>query len=122
MLPACRAARGSATDPLEVWGGATFDVCLRFLHEDPWERLRELKRKRMPRTPLQMLLRATRRCAGSTWRWPAARSSPSSARTDASAQQEILEGFRKQTAGDVRVLGNPGHAGPDWRARVGVVL
>lgn len=41
---------------LEVWGGATFDVCLRFLNEDPWERLRELK-KRITRTPLQMLLR-----------------------------------------------------------------
>ena len=36
---------------------------------------------------------------------------------------EILEGFRKRTAGDVRVLGtDPGHAGPDWRARIGVVL
>ncbi|MCL6610973.1 MAG: acetyl-CoA carboxylase biotin carboxyl carrier protein [Peptococcaceae bacterium] len=41
---------------MEVWGGATFDVCLRFLGEDPWERLRELKR-RIKRTPLQMLLR-----------------------------------------------------------------
>jgi pyruvate carboxylase subunit B len=41
---------------LEVWGGATFDTCLRFLKEDPWERLRALKRV-MPRTRLQMLLR-----------------------------------------------------------------
>ncbi|TAK33701.1 MAG: oxaloacetate decarboxylase subunit alpha [Chloroflexota bacterium] len=41
---------------LEVWGGATFDVCIRFLNEDPWDRLRQLK-KRMQRTPLQMLLR-----------------------------------------------------------------
>ncbi|MGO0122724.1 acetyl-CoA carboxylase biotin carboxyl carrier protein [Desulfothermobacter acidiphilus] len=41
---------------LEMWGGATFDVCLRYLYEDPWERLRELK-KRVKRTPLQMLLR-----------------------------------------------------------------
>ncbi|MFC1926497.1 pyruvate carboxylase subunit B [Chloroflexota bacterium] len=41
---------------LEVWGGATFDVCTRFLNEDPWERLRLLK-KLAPRTPLQMLLR-----------------------------------------------------------------
>ncbi len=41
---------------LEVWGGATFDTCLRFLREDPWERLRALKRV-MPRTRLQMLLR-----------------------------------------------------------------
>lgn len=41
---------------VEVWGGATFDTCLRYLNEDPWERLRTL-RKRMPRTKLQMLLR-----------------------------------------------------------------
>lgn len=41
---------------LEVWGGATFDSCLRFLREDPWERLRKLK-KHIKKTPLQMLLR-----------------------------------------------------------------
>ena len=41
---------------MEVWGGATFDVCLRFLREDPWERLRQIKAK-AKRTPLQMLLR-----------------------------------------------------------------
>ncbi len=41
---------------LEVWGGATFDSCLRFLHEDPWERLR-LIRKAAPNSKLQMLLR-----------------------------------------------------------------
>ncbi len=40
----------------EVWGGATFDVCLRYLHEDPWERLRKI-RAAMPNTKLQMLLR-----------------------------------------------------------------
>ena len=40
----------------EVWGGATFDVCLRFLGEDPWERLRKIREK-MPDTKLQMLLR-----------------------------------------------------------------
>ena len=40
----------------EVWGGATFDVCLRFLNEDPWERLRKI-REGMPNTKLQMLLR-----------------------------------------------------------------
>ena len=40
----------------EVWGGATFDVCLRFLNEDPWERLRKI-RAAMPNTRLQMLLR-----------------------------------------------------------------
>lgn len=41
---------------LEVWGGATFDSCLRYLNEDPWERLRAL-RKAIPNTKLQMLLR-----------------------------------------------------------------
>jgi oxaloacetate decarboxylase alpha subunit len=41
---------------LECWGGATFDSCIRFLGEDPWERLRTLK-KALPKTPLQMLLR-----------------------------------------------------------------
>ncbi|MEG1859724.1 MAG: pyruvate carboxylase subunit B, partial [Christensenellaceae bacterium] len=41
---------------IECWGGATFDSCLRFLNEDPWERLRRLK-KAMPKTKLQMLLR-----------------------------------------------------------------
>ena len=41
---------------LEAWGGATFDACLRFLNEDPWERLRILK-KHLPKTPIQMLLR-----------------------------------------------------------------
>ncbi len=41
---------------VECWGGATFDVCLRFLNEDPWERLRKIK-ARMPNTKLQMLLR-----------------------------------------------------------------
>lgn len=42
----------------EVWGGATFDVCLRFLHEDPWERL-ALLRKAIPNTLLQMLIRGS---------------------------------------------------------------
>ena len=41
---------------LEAWGGATFDACLRFLDEDPWERLRTLK-KHLQKTPIQMLLR-----------------------------------------------------------------
>ena len=40
----------------ECWGGATFDVCLRYLNEDPWERLRQIRAK-MPNTKLQMLLR-----------------------------------------------------------------
>ena len=41
---------------VECWGGATFDVCLRFLNEDPWERLRKIRQK-LPNTKLQMLLR-----------------------------------------------------------------
>ena len=41
---------------VECWGGATFDACMRFLNEDPWERLRTLK-KHLPKTPIQMLLR-----------------------------------------------------------------
>lgn len=46
------------TFSMEVWGGATFDVCLRFLHEDPWKRLAEL-RSAMPNILLQMLLRGS---------------------------------------------------------------
>ncbi|MCI4353086.1 MAG: pyruvate carboxylase subunit B [Thermoplasmata archaeon] len=56
MLPAAERLDAVGYRSLEVWGGATFDVCLRFLHEDPWERLRALKR-RIRKTPLQMLLR-----------------------------------------------------------------
>ena len=41
---------------LEAWGGATFDSCIRFLNEDPWERLRKLHAK-LPNTPIMMLLR-----------------------------------------------------------------
>jgi pyruvate carboxylase subunit B len=56
MLPAAERLDAVGYRSVEMWGGATFDVCLRFLHEDPWERLRSLKRA-MPRTPFQMLLR-----------------------------------------------------------------
>ncbi len=56
MLPAAERLDAIGYRSLEVWGGATFDVCLRFLREDPWERLATLKRG-LPRTPLQMLLR-----------------------------------------------------------------
>lgn len=56
MLPAAERLDAVGYRSLEVWGGATFDVCLRFLREDPWERLQSLKRA-MPNTPLQMLLR-----------------------------------------------------------------
>ncbi|OGI48178.1 MAG: oxaloacetate decarboxylase subunit alpha [Candidatus Muproteobacteria bacterium RBG_16_65_34] len=56
MLPICGKLDQAGFWSLEAWGGATFDACLRFLKEDPWERLRKLK-KALPRTPLQMLLR-----------------------------------------------------------------
>jgi len=56
MLPIIEKLNQVGYHSLEVWGGATFDVCLRFLDEDPWERLRLLK-KHTPDTPLQMLLR-----------------------------------------------------------------
>ena len=56
MLPACEMLDEMGYWSLECWGGATFDVCMRFLGEDPWKRLDELK-KHMPKTKLQMLLR-----------------------------------------------------------------
>ncbi|MDO5326005.1 MAG: oxaloacetate decarboxylase subunit alpha [Clostridia bacterium] len=56
MLPACEKLDKVGYFSLECWGGATFDSCLRFLNEDPWERLRTL-RKALPNTKLQMLLR-----------------------------------------------------------------
>jgi oxaloacetate decarboxylase alpha subunit len=56
MLPLCSMLDDIGYWSLEVWGGATFDTAMRFLGEDPWERLRTLK-KAMPKTPFQMLLR-----------------------------------------------------------------
>ncbi len=56
MLPACDVLDKAGYYSLECWGGATFDACLRFLNEDPWERLRQLK-KALPNTRLQMLFR-----------------------------------------------------------------
>jgi pyruvate carboxylase subunit B len=56
MLPACEQLDRIGYWSLEVWGGATFDACLRYLHEDPWERLQRL-RDALPNTRLQMLLR-----------------------------------------------------------------
>jgi oxaloacetate decarboxylase alpha subunit len=56
MLPAAPLLDKIGYYALEVWGGATFDSCLRFLNEDPWERLRKL-REALPNTKLQMLLR-----------------------------------------------------------------
>ncbi len=56
MLPIVEEIDSVGYHSVEVWGGATFDTPIRFLREDPWERLRELK-KRFKKTPLQMLLR-----------------------------------------------------------------
>ena len=56
ILPICEKPDRVGYWSAEVWGGATFDACIRYLGEDPWERLR-LIRKAMPNTPLQMLLR-----------------------------------------------------------------
>ena len=56
MIPISPEMDEAGFHSVEVWGGATFDTALRFLREDPWERLRELK-KRFKKTPLQMLLR-----------------------------------------------------------------
>jgi methylmalonyl-CoA carboxyltransferase 5S subunit len=56
MLPACEDIDNAGYWSVECWGGATFDACIRFLNEDPWERLRTF-RKLMPKSRLQMLLR-----------------------------------------------------------------
>lgn len=56
MLPICSKMDEVGFWAMEVWGGATFDACLRFLKEDPWARLRQL-RKALPNTQLSMLLR-----------------------------------------------------------------
>ena len=56
MLPACEILDSIGYYSLECWGGATFDSCMRFLNEDPWERLRKLKAA-LPNTKLQMLFR-----------------------------------------------------------------
>ena len=56
MIPALEILDSIGYYSLECWGGATYDSCLRFLGEDPWDRLRTL-RKRLPNTKLQMLLR-----------------------------------------------------------------
>lgn len=56
MLPILERMDTAGYHAVECWGGATFDASIRFLNEDPWDRLREIK-KRMTNTPLQMLLR-----------------------------------------------------------------
>jgi oxaloacetate decarboxylase alpha subunit len=62
MLPIAEKMDAVGFFSLEAWGGATFDTCIRFLNEDPWERARQLKKK-IPNTPLQMLLRG-QNCVG----------------------------------------------------------
>ncbi len=56
MVPVCEDLDNAGYWSLECWGGATYDSCIRFLNEDPWERLRTF-RKLLPKTQLQMLLR-----------------------------------------------------------------
>ena len=56
MLPVAEKLDQVGYHSVEMWGGATFDSCMRYLNEDPWERVRKLKEK-MPNTPFQMLLR-----------------------------------------------------------------
>ncbi|GAB6055170.1 sodium-extruding oxaloacetate decarboxylase subunit alpha [Methanobacterium alkalithermotolerans] len=56
MLPIAEEMDNAGFYSLEAWGGATFDTCIRYLNEDPWERLRSLK-EHVKKTPLQMLLR-----------------------------------------------------------------
>ncbi len=56
MIPVLEQLDEAGYHALEAWGGATFDSCLRFINEDPWERLRTLK-KHLKKTPIQMLLR-----------------------------------------------------------------
>jgi methylmalonyl-CoA carboxyltransferase 5S subunit len=56
MIPACEDLDKAGYWSIECWGGATFDACIRFLNEDPWERLRTFRRL-MPNSRLQMLLR-----------------------------------------------------------------
>ncbi|MGA2436418.1 MAG: oxaloacetate decarboxylase, partial [Bryobacteraceae bacterium] len=56
MIPACEDLDNAGYWSIECWGGATYDSCIRFLNEDPWERLRTF-RKLLPKSRLQMLLR-----------------------------------------------------------------
>jgi len=56
MLPVAEKLDKVGYHSVEMWGGATFDSCIRYLNEDPWERIRELK-KRMPGTKMQMVIR-----------------------------------------------------------------
>jgi len=67
MLPIADKLDSVGFFSLEVWGGATFDVSIRYLNQDPWERIRQLK-KAMPNTPMQMLERAMNTVA--YWNFP----------------------------------------------------
>jgi len=58
MLPICEKIDNIGYHSLEMWGGATFDSMMRFLDEDPWERV-EILKEAMPKTPFQMLLRSS---------------------------------------------------------------
>ena len=77
MLPALETLDSIGYYSLECWGGATFDACMRFLNEDPWERLRTI-RKHVKNTKLQMLFRGRISLATSTmpmmWWTPSAAS------------------------------------------------
>ena len=67
MLPIADKLDSVGFFSMEVWGGATFDVSIRYLNQDPWERIRQLK-KAMPNTPMQMLERAMNTVA--YWNFP----------------------------------------------------
>ncbi|NYT05887.1 MAG: pyruvate carboxylase subunit B, partial [Methanomicrobiales archaeon] len=56
MIPIARAIDNIGFFSVEAWGGATFDSCIRYLNDDPWDRLRALKAE-LTKTPIQMLLR-----------------------------------------------------------------
>ncbi len=55
MLPIAEKLDTVGYHSVEMWGGATFDSCIRYLNEDPWERIRSLKRA-MPKTKMQMVI------------------------------------------------------------------
>lgn len=56
MIPLARAIDSIGFYSVEAWGGATFDSCIRYLNDDPWDRLRDLNAE-LEHTPIQMLLR-----------------------------------------------------------------
>jgi len=81
MAPICGAIDQAGYWSVECWGGATYDACIRFLNEDPWERLRRF-RKLLPNSRLQMLLRGQNLLGyrhyedGVAASWPAASPEP----------------------------------------------